>query len=138
MAGRPFGSGATAVAYLTSDAAIYLCGSALCVDDGWTAADRPDVVGQRRSRNGSLALRGKPPDRHGDVSADDPSDEAAFRLESDQVAGSTAPLMISRSAVSVLPLVSGPRSTAITTMTRKSIVLIIIGMAKPIFICTAI
>ena len=127
------------------------------VDDGWTAADRPDLVGQRRSRkltladslvrqaqniasiwSGGLALRGKPPDRHGDVSADDPSDEAALRPESDQVAGSTAPLMISRSAVSVLPLVSGPRSTAITTITRKSIVLIIIGMAKPMFICTAI
>ena len=55
----------------------------------------------------------------------------------DQVAGCATPLMTSRSAVSVLPLVSGPSSTEITTRTRKSIVLIIIGMAKPKFICTA-
>src|SRR6516165_8371395 len=55
-----------------------------------------------------------------------------------QVAGCAAPtLMTSRSAVSFLPLVSGPSSTEITTRTRKSIVLIIIGMAKPKFICTA-
>jgi hypothetical protein len=56
----------------------------------------------------------------------------------DQVAGCAAPtLMTSRSAVSLLPLVSGPSSTEITTRTRKNIVLIIIGMAKPKFICTA-
>ena len=55
----------------------------------------------------------------------------------DQVAGCATPLMISRSAVSGLPLVSGPSSTEITTRTRKSIVLIIIGKAKPKFICTA-
>jgi hypothetical protein len=55
---------------------------------------------------------------------------------SDQ-AGSGAASMTSRSAVSLLPLVSGPRSTEITTMTRKNIVLNIIGMAKPMFICTA-
>jgi hypothetical protein len=105
----------------------------------WTAADRPDVLVKEDAKL-TLAdsLVCQAPNRHGDVSADAPLDEAALRLESDQVAGSTAPLMISRSAVSVLPLVSGPRSTAITTMTRKSIVLIIIGKAKPIFICTAI
>ena len=55
----------------------------------------------------------------------------------DQVAGCAATLMTSRSAVRVLPLVSGPSSTEITTRTRKSIVLIIIGKAKPKFICTA-
>jgi hypothetical protein len=55
----------------------------------------------------------------------------------DQVAGCATLLMTSRSAVSVLPLVSGPSSTEITTRTRKSIVLIIIGMANPKFICTA-
>src|ERR1700686_3185193 len=64
-------------------------------------------------------------------------DDQALRPEADQVAGSAAPSTSSRSAVNFLPLVSGPRSTAITTTTRKSIVLIIIGMAKPIFICTA-
>src|ERR1700682_850077 len=55
----------------------------------------------------------------------------------DQVAGCGTIFAIARSAVSLLPRVSGPRSTAITTTTRKKIVLIIIGMAKPMFICTA-
>ncbi len=36
-----------------------------------------------------------------------------------------------------LALVSGPSSTEITTSIRKSIVLTIIGMAKPKFICIA-
>ena len=37
----------------------------------------------------------------------------------------------------MLALGLGPSSTAMMTMTRKKIVLIIIGMAKPMFICTA-
>jgi len=68
---------------------------------------------------------------------DQPQAGRPDRAEHDQVAGCATPLMTSRSAVSVLPLVSGPSSTEITTRTRKSIVLIIIGMAKPKFICTA-
>jgi len=59
------------------------------------------------------------------------------REHKDQVAGCEAALITSSSALNLLPLVSGPRSTAITTRTRNSIVLIIIGMAKPIFISTA-
>src|SRR5438445_6257386 len=68
--------------------------------------------------------------------ARDLSGEEALRQRY-QAAGNGAASITSRSAVSLLPLVSGPRSTAITTMTRKSIVLIIIGRAKPMFICTA-
>jgi hypothetical protein len=59
------------------------------------------------------------------------------RRGGDDQTGCGTPSITSRSAVRCLPLVSGPSSTEITTMTRKNIVLIIIGLAKPRFICTA-
>jgi hypothetical protein len=88
-------------------------------------------VERRRADDGSPSLRDFGATRYGALS------KGRRGSCDDQVAGCAATLMTSRSAVSVLPLVSGPSSTEITTKTRKNIVLIIIGMAKPKFICTA-